>query len=274
MKVAVLISVSGGVEEAIGCISGVYRQADSIAGEGKYSVDIFLNDDSCSETLSEAVVSRFPDVRTVRSEGRQYPNRGLRLAWLEAAKGDYDFYLWTVPSISLSESAFVVLLENSGFLSHEAIIAGTVASADGTLVYGGRSRSGKLIPPDDTIPVPCQTFDGSLVLVPRHAFNALGTVDVEFTQVFGAWDYGVRAGKEGIHRVIAPGILATCDSTPGLPEWRDASLSISERYKALRSPEGRPFRQKFTYDLRRRGLPFAVGSFIMINLRTVFAHKK
>ena len=146
--------------------------------------------------------------------------------------------------------------------------------ADGTLVYGGRTRSGKLIVPDATIPVPCQFFDGSLVLVPRHAFKVIGTVDVEFQQVLGTWDYGVRAGKAGISRVIAPGILATCDKAPGKPVWQDASYSLAERYRALRSPEGRPFSQKFTYDLRRRGLGFAIWGFIMINLRTIFARKR
>ena len=274
MKVAVLISVSGRIEEALECISGVYRQSDSLAGEGKYSIDIFLNDDTGEEGFSEMVAARFPDVRTVRSQERLFSCRGLRLAWQEAAVRDYDFYLWLDPCLSLCEGAFGTLLENSNFLRHEAIIAGSVSLADGGLIHGGRTRSGKLIQPDAVIPVPCTFFDGNLVLVPRHAFNVLGPVDAEFQQELGFWDYGIRAVRAGISRVISPGILATSTQAPGIPAWQDSSLSFKERYRSLRSPEGRPFGQQFTYDIRSRGLLFAIWGFIKLNLRTIFALKR
>ena len=134
MKVAVLISVSGRIEEAMECLSGVYRQSDSLAGEGKYTIDIFLDDDTGGDGLSEMVAARFPDVRIVRSPERLSACRGLRQAWLEASGEDYDFYLWLDPALSLTEGAFGILLENSNFLRHEAIIAGSVSLADGSHV--------------------------------------------------------------------------------------------------------------------------------------------
>ncbi len=275
MKVAVLISVCDRRDEALECLSGVYRQIDSLAGEGRYAVDVWLNDDASSDGLSEAVALQFPQVRVVASPQRLYANRGLRLAWETAsAAEDYDFYLWLDSGIRLREGTFYSLLENSGFLRHEAIVCGTVEAADGRLLFGGRARSGRIINPDSTIPVPCRTFDGALVLVPRHAFRVLGPVDQEFQQELGAWDYGIRAAKAGINRVVAPGIPAVSESTPGIPAWKDSSLSLKERFRALGSPGGRPFGQQFTYDLRSRGLLWALWGFLKLNLQTVFAKRK
>jgi len=274
MRIAILLSVFNRKDKTLECLTNVYRQIDSLASQGEYSFDIYLNDDMSTDGLSEAVKEKFPSVNIIRSEQEQFQYRGLRMAWLQAAKNDYDFYLWLDYDLNLNEGAFAELLENSNFLRHKALIVGSVNSIEGKLMYGGRSKSGKLIAPDPTIPIPCYTFDGDLLLVPKYAFDLLGTVDEEYQQSLADYDYGSRAVKAGINRVIAPGILATCDRVLGLPVWQDKSYSLSERYKYLQSPKGRPLKQQFIYDLRSRGIAVAIWNFLKINFLTLFPKKR
>ena len=128
----------------------------------------------------------------------------------------------------------------------------------------------RLIAPDDTIPIPCDTFNGNLVLVPRFAFRTLGTMDPRYSHSFGDYDYGIRADKAGVTTVIAPGVLAVCDRNPGLPKWRNRAFTLKQRYAAIMSPKGRPFKEQFLYDTRKGNVFSATVHFISLNIKVLF----
>ena len=147
---------------------------------------------------------------------------------------------------------------------------GTAAVAGDVPYAGGRTRKNRLIEPDPAIPVPCYTFNGYLVLVPKAVFRALGNLDPFYRHNFGDYDYGVRAMKAGISRVVAPGILADYYGKRELPRWRDAAYSLKERYAFMLSPLGRPPQEQFHYDCRSMGFFGAVWHFITQNLSVLF----
>ena len=270
MNVAVLLSVFNRKDSTLNCLSLCYRQIEAFRASGKYKFDIYLTEDGCTDGTAEAVAALFPEVIVIHGNGSLFWNRGMCAAWNEAARQHYDFYLWLNDDTMLRPGAFMTLLENSASLGHRAIVVGTAADSSGKLSYGGRTRGGRIIRPDDTIPVACDIFNGNLVLIPDYVFRQLGTMDPRYSHSFGDYDYGIRAMKKGITEVVAPGILASCDRNPGVPKWRNPSFSLKERYSALLSTKGRPFGEQFLYDRRCCGIIMAALHFVSINLKVLF----
>ena len=242
--------------------------------KGKFDFTVYLVDDGSTDGTSEAVLEMFPGTVILKGDGSLFWNHGMIRAWEEAAKEDFDFYIWLNDDTILLPGALGVLLENSSYLRHKAILAGTAKDSSGRLSYGGRTRKGRLIPPDETIPIPCDTFNGNLVLVPRYAFKALGTMDPHYSHSFAPDGYGSRADKAGITAVRAPGGLALCDRNPGLPKWRNGAYTLKQRYCAIISPKGRPFREQFLYDTRKGNVLTAIAHFISLNIKVLFPKRE
>ena len=272
MNAAILLTVHNRQSQTLKCLEVCYEQIEEL--KGKYGFTVYLTDDGSTDGTSEAVLEKFPDTVIIRGDGSLFWNHGMIRAWEEAAKGDFDFYIWLNDDTVMLPGALNTLLENSYYLRHKAIVAGTAADSEGKLSYGGRTRKGRIITPDETIPVPCDTFNGNLVLVPRFAFKALGTMDPRYSHSFGDYDYGIRADKAGITEAVAPGILAVCDRNPGLPQWRGKGYTRKQRYAAIMSPKGRPFKEQFLYDSRKGNVFSATIHFLSLNLKVLFPRKK
>ena len=274
MKVAVLLAVHNRKDKTLLCLKGCYGQIDSLKVENRYEFRVYMTDDASTDGTSEAVLAMFPDVHIVKGDGHLYWNRGMCAAWEAAAEWAPDFYIWLNDDTFLSQGAFSVLLENSSYLKHKAIVVGTATDSAGNYSYGGRTRSGKIVPPDKVIPVACDIFNGNLVLVPKSVFEAIGTMDPFYTHGFGDYDYGVRADKAGIIAVVAPGVLATCDRNPGVPRWRDPSVGLKERFRSLQDPKGRPLKEQFVYDMRLVNVFMATGHLLSLLLKVIFPKRE
>lgn len=272
-KVAVLLTVHNSLEQTLDCLRNCWQQIDSMKGDGTYSFSVYLVDDGCTDGTAEAVAENYPQTRIIRGSGSLYWNMGMHAAWVEAAKDGQDFYLWLNVRVRMKEGALACLMETSMFLRHKAIVVGTAEDGSGVLTYGGRSRSWKIVEPDPAIPVPCHTFDGKLVLVPAHVYRILGNLDEHYQHALGDADYGVRAVKAGVVRVVAPGVLCTCVKSGKIQKWRDRSYPLSERIAFLYAPDGRPPHQQFIYDCRSRGFVYAVIHGLSIALKVFFPKK-
>ena len=272
MRSAILMTVHNRKSQTLKCLEACREQFAEL--KGKFDFTVYLVDDGSTDGTSEAVLEMFPGTVILKGDGSLFWNHGMIRAWEEAAKEDCEFYIWLNDDTILLPGALGVLLENSSYLRHKAILAGTAKDSSSRLSYGGRTRKGRLIPPDETIPIPCDTFNGNLVLVPRYAFKALGTMDPHYSHSFGDYDYGIRADKAGITTVIAPGVLALCDRNPGLPKWRNGAYTLKQRYCAIISPKGRPFREQFLYDTRKGNVLTAIAHFISLNIKVLFPKRE
>jgi len=268
MEVAVLIAAFSEKDTVFACLRNLYGQVDAMKAEGIYNFTIYLVANEFKEDLHEA----FPDVIPIITDTTHY-NQAMRLAWERAATKNYDFYLWLYDKLQLKEGALATMMETSKFFGHKSIVAGSCMDSEKVLSYGGRNKSGKIITPDATIPVPCHTFDGAMVLVPKAVYNVLGNFDAHYESWFGDMDYGIRAYKEGIPRVVAPEILGVCDRPFKVPAWRDSKLTLSQRFAALTSPDGPPPTEQFRYDCRSVGPFKAINHQISIFFKVLFARK-
>ena len=201
-KVAILITIHDGNDGSSGCLEECQKQIDAVESEGKYSFSIFLNDAGES---------------------------GYQAVWESASKEGADFYLWIDQDLRLEEGMLACLLENSEFLRHKAVLVGTVSRPDKSLLFGGRTRRGRLIEPDPVIPIPCALFDLSLALVPEYAFTQLENPADFFSRSLLYIGLGRKLSGAGVARLAAPGILATTDRNAEIPVWKDPDSTLWEK---------------------------------------------
>ena len=106
-SIAVLINVCNHREQALECLAGCYRQFDTLAAQDEsLSFSIYVHDDAGTDGLLEAVRERFPQVHLMHSDSVQYWCTGLRMLWEEAAREDFDFYIWLDYNLRLDEGCF------------------------------------------------------------------------------------------------------------------------------------------------------------------------
>lgn len=215
MTVALIITLADDGKDALSvCLEECQRQTEAMEATGEYSFSTFLNDEGPS---------------------------GYRKVWDKAGGTGFDFYLWMDSDLRLEEGAFASFFENSSFLRHKAVIAGTVSDLSGNLLSGGRSRHGRLLEPDPVIPIPCHFYDMSLTLVPEYVVRHLENPSDIFRPTLFDYGCGGVVAKAGIARVAAPGILARTYREPTPPVWKNPGSPVSERALSLLKACNREF---------------------------------
>lgn len=264
--IAVLLTVFNRKEKTLKCLQQLYTQ---LPIEG-YKIDIYLTDDGCTDGTPEAVKLQFPQVHIIRGDGNLFWNRGMYTAWQEAAKKDYDFYLWLNDDTLLFPDALNNLTNSSHKSNNESIIVAAIRAKNKEVTtYSGHNETG-LVTPNGKLQ-PCLSFNGNCVLIPRYVYKKLGNLDWKFRHAIGDLDYGYRATKAGIKIYTSDKYLGICDKNSQLPAWARKEIPLSKRLKNLYSPLGYaepiPF---FHYELKNFGIITAIKHFVSIHIRVLF----
>src|SRR2546422_4164645 len=216
-------------------------------------VRVFLVDDGSTDGTAEAIRMEFPDAYVIPGSGQLYWNGGIRLALSVALAEAVDFYFLLNDDTKLFPHALASLLDTACQVSDDgrcpAIVVGSTKDPfDRRLSYGGYRRQGwkaldfvKVNPQDQ--PIPCDTFNGNCVLIPRVVMESLGNLDAAFTHSMGDMDLGLRARQLGFEIWMAPGYVGTCEANSGCGLWTDKSLPIRKRWQLLLGSKGLPPRE-------------------------------
>jgi GT2 family glycosyltransferase len=221
-RIAVIMTCYNRKDTTIACLEALMQQeiTDDI------HLQVYLVDDGCTDGTGHAVRNRFPDVRVLHGNGKLYWCGGMRSAFKEAMKGDYDYYLWLNDDTMLFQRALRTLMETASVLRQAnaggSVIVGAVRDPKtGDLTYSGMAqwRRWKPLPlhrlEPSTKPKPCDTMNGNCVLIPREVTRAVGNLSTDFSHRFGDFDYGLRATAMGFSCWIAPGFVGTCSKGVG-----------------------------------------------------------
>ena len=259
-RVAVLMTCFNRSESTVRCIDALGEQTT----ESPRSLQIFLVDDASGDGTADAVRHRFPAVTVIDGNGNLYWNGGMRVAFAEASKMEFDYFLWLNDDTILEPDALDTVLNAAADLKARgvaAIVTGSTRDCQsGKLTYGGwKMRKGILkrtmerVPPATDHVRECQTMNGNCTLIPREALERVGILDPGFTHSFADFDYGFRAHKAGVRIFVAPGFTGTCSENPVAGTWRDTSIPLAKRWRHLTSPKGSPFGDWFLYCRRHLG---------------------
>lgn len=271
-RVAVIITVYNRKEQTLQCLKALNKQTTH-TNRQNIEINIYLTNDGCTDGTPEAIKEDFPYVHIIDGDGNLFWNRGMYVAWQEAAKSNYDYYLWLNDDTHLYYDAVERLITVSEEKYNQSVIIGSCCSATNKniITYGGRDKEGRLIE-DVERTTKCTIFNGNIVLIPRFVFAKVGFNDYYYNHALGDFDYSLMVKKAGLNSYVAKGVYGTCELHSSKPKWSDSSIRFSERWKAFYSTGGNganPF-EFFHFRNKHYGILAALATFISNHLHVLF----
>ncbi len=263
VEIAVLITCHNRKDKTLACLSALFAQ------ELPEDVElcVYLVDDGSADGTGEAVHQTYSQVKILQGDGSLFWNGGMRLAFAEAIKYSYDYYLWLNDDTILYRNALSLLLSESNLLVKQgdsrAIVVGSTQETDnGALSYGGLRRftwayplKFHVVEPGDEA-MPCDTMNGNCVLIPREVVELVGNLDPAYLHHMGDYDYGLRARRKGCSIWLVPGYVGRCESH--LAAWRESNLTLREKLKKVNTPKGLLLQEWKVFSKRHGGLLWPV----------------
>ena len=256
-KIAFIMTCYNRKLKTIACLQSLF----SIMSE----VDVYLTDDASSDGTSEIVQSQFPSVHIIKGDGNLFWNRGMHLAWSEAIKVGYDFYVWLNDDVILKPYFMDELLHSYSLAGKMSVVSGVIVDVgDGHVIYGGTDENKRLNPIDGQIH-DVTDMNGNVVLVPQCVVDKIGINDPILHHAGGDTDYGYTARKNGIRvvtttRAVAEGYRNDMDR---LRKW---NTSIIDRFKRLYSPMGTNPNIGFYFFKKHFGFTKAIMYYLYLHL--------
>jgi len=258
IRIATLLTCHNRKETTLACLRALYAQESC----QELHIQVYLVDDGCSDGTGDAVQSQYPKAKVLRGNGNLFWNGGMRLAWAEAFKGDYDYYLWLNDDTMLFPNAIRTLLDTSRVLrkqgGSEVIVSGSTRDPEtDEHTYGGVVQPSSLNPMKFVLVEPgndprlCNTIHGNCVLIPNEVAHQVGNLSPDFLHGMGDFDYGLRAKTFGISCWIAPGYIGTCSAHKISGSHLDSTVSMRERLKKMHQPGGLPSIREWLVFTRR-----------------------
>lgn len=248
ISIAIIITCHNRKAKTLRCLDNLFNQSEI----GYVRLHAYLVDDGSTDATGKAVLEKFPQVNLLQGDGNLYWNGGMRFAFAEAMKHDYDYYLWLNDDTFIYPDTLKLLIDTFDLLKkrkgNESIIVGTIKDINSGLVnYSGYIQKSKMKPLQFTLldvnsePQLCDTFNGNVVLISRKIAQRVGNMSHHFSKMHsGDLDYGLRAKYAGFESWVAPGIAGECASNKIEGTIYDKNLPMKERIRLMKTPHGLP----------------------------------
>ncbi len=251
---AILMTVFNRKKDTLRCLKCIYNQLPI----SECQVEIYLTNDGCTDGTPEAIMAQYPLIHIIKGDGNLYWNRGMYTAWKEAAKFDYDYYLWLNDDTYLFVDSILRMLQESEDVMDSAIIVGASRSeVFCSVTYGLHYVNGKLLIPNGDFQEG-GNLQGNTVLVPKSIYKILGLLDFHYLHAGGDTDYGLRAKKKNIKLLLSKEYTGFCESHLSLSKWCNPDYSFTQRWKNLNSPIGMPLSILFYHEKKHYGIAMAL----------------
>ena len=274
-RLTVLMTCHNRRDTTLTCLQRLYQQDTNF--------EVYLVDDGSSDGTSDAVKRHYPEIRILKGDGNLFWVGGMRLAFSEALKEGYDYYLWLNDDTLLEPKALGNLLNIHHDLTkrgypNSIVVGSTRDPVTGKPTYGGAVRSKHWYSNKFEFLKPSQelqesdTMYGNCVLIPHSVAEKVGNLDAVFTHQRGDIDYGLRARKLGCSVWVAPGYVGICSKNSVSGSWADTNLSLYERLKKVVQPKGFPLRE-WTIFIKRHSGSFWFFYWILPYVRAVIGYR-
>lgn len=232
------------------------------AAASALALELVVLDDGSSDGTAEAVIAAWPQAHLLRGDGSLFWCRGMHRALAHALTlPGISHFLWLNDDTLLQRDALQRLLHQlAGQGDVPAIAVGATHDSAGRCSYGGGRSLGGFRALRYTrvgggaVAERCDVFNGNCVLLPRAVVERVGNLDPVFEHAMGDTDYALRAGRAGVAIWVVPGFVGRCETNPTAGSAADAALSGRQRFRALLSRKGLPWRSWLHFTRRHGGV--------------------
>lgn len=228
MSIAALITCHNRCEKTKRCLSSLLTVMPELK--------VYLVDDGSTDGTSEMVNTLFPGVTVLKGDGNLFWSRGMYIAWKEAVKRNYDYYLWINDDIILHDDFFDELKSCLDITGKQSIIVGLIEDKDGNCLYGGHDKQKRQIVPNG-VPQEIWLMNGNVVLITKEVVKKIGIIDPRLHHAGADTDYGLTACENGIG-VFSTRKYIALGYPNDIHRLRQPGVSIIKRFKHLYSPLG------------------------------------
>ena len=254
-RLAILLTCFNRKESTLKCLQALTASMQYSSEDMETS--IYLVDDGSTDGTADAITTQYPEIILIKGNGSLYWAGGMRAAWKDAMKSEFDYYLLLNDDTFLFKDALVKLFYASeqykAQTSKEAIFVGsTVDRINGKQTYGGRklysnkSPVSYLIQNEKTL-AECDLGNGNIMLVPHTIVKSIGILSEKFIHAIADHDYTLRAKEHGFKVFVVPGVLGICKDDSRSDLFRNANLS--GRIRFLYSHKGISYKE-YLYFIR------------------------
>ena len=278
-RIAVLMTCHNRHKTTLDCLKSLFQAQ---VPEG-VAITVYLVDDGSTDGTGDSVRERYPAVKVLNGDGSLYWCGGMRLAWNEALKSGYDYYLWLNDDTLLFDDALLKMIRTERTITeHEnvpIILAGaTRAKESERCTYGGKRFNGFFrIPAFETVeptfqPERCDTINGNCVLVSEKVLERVGILSDDFVHGLADLDYGLRAKRQNVNCWIASGYIGICEENPINIVLKAEVLSSEEGMRILRDSVTLPPTREWLVFTRRHSRLLWPLIWLRVWARMVFPH--
>lgn len=255
-NIAFLLTCHNRRDKTIACLHSLFDIVQD--------ADVYLVDDGSTDGTSKCVAEYYPQIHIIHGDGNLFWSRGMYVAWKEAIKSKYKFYIWLNDDIELYPFFLDELMLCYKHLSRPCVISGIIEDKmTHKTIYGGSDSNGKLLHPNGKIQEIVH-MNGNVVLVPQTVVEKIGIIDPKLHHDLGDVDYGLMVQEAGMkvfitRKPIAAGYI---NNYCRVRRW---STSLFKRFKYLYSPLGGNVLVNFYFRRKHFGILNATLYFIYLH---------
>ena len=124
-NIAIIMTCHNRVNKTLECLGALHKQDINPS----IHIETFLVDDGSTDDTQEKVLNNYPEVKILVGDGTLFWNRGMHLAFSEALKKSFDYYLWINDDTILYPHALLTLLTTHGDVTKNNYIPSIVVGS-------------------------------------------------------------------------------------------------------------------------------------------------
>lgn len=257
MRISAILTCHDRKQKTMACLESFFKICPD--------ADVYLTDDGCTDGTFEAVSKQFPKVQIIKGDGNLFWARGMYVAWKEAIKGNYDYYLWLNDDVELYADFMQELMECEALGGNNCIVSGLIADKEsGKVIYGGSDAQKKLLDSNGCIQE-ITHMNGNVVLISKAVVDKIGIMDSKLHHDLGDVDYGLTAIENGlkVYTTRKPIALGYTNDYCRVRKWNS---SLSKRFERLYSPLGGNPKVNFYFRKKHYGIVNALIYYIYLHV--------
>jgi GT2 family glycosyltransferase len=284
-KIAVIITFHNRKDKTLACLKQLFNSFHEYNHQSELAV--FLTDDGSSDGTSDAITANFPtyNIKILQGTGSLYWAGGMRKAWSEAIKDEFDGYLLLNDDTLVSDNLFNEIINTHKFCTQKyktgGIYIGTTHSSKNTnlITYGGTKilnywrQSSKRVVPNGISPQLCDLGNANIMFATNDVVQKIGILCKSYTHALADYDYTLSAKKKNIPVLIMANLCGMCDIDHINNYKLFEHIKLKDRVVFAYSPLGFEFNNYLIYNMRhfwyRLPFVFMIG-WLRILLPTLF----